>query len=343
MVTGTTKYVIILLITLVNCLGLKSQDLVFSQFYNAPMQLNPGLTGVTNAPRITLNYRNQWPTLPNAYTSYSASYDQYVESANSGFGLRLMTDQAGDGIYVTNRLAISYAYNMKFNDEIFIRGGMEVAMEQKNLNWNKLIFLDQLDPKTGFLNEFGNSIPTSETAPASNSQLYPDFGAGVVLYSSRFYGGFNIKHINAPDEAWLSETEYATLPVYYSIHGGVEIDISNPYNNGRKPAFISPNILFAKQGNFQQLNVGAMINMWYIFGGVWYRTTFTNSDAAIFALGFQRGLVKVGYSYDWTISGLSGKSGGAHEVGLVLNFEETERYKRKRKGKQYNDCLKIFR
>ncbi len=343
MVTRTTNFVIIFLLLLLNCANLQSQDLVFSQFYSAPMQLNPGLTGVTYAPRLTFNYRNQWPTLPNAYTSYSAAYDQYVEGVNSGFGVSVMSDQAGNGIYVTNRITASYAYNMRFGEETFIRGGIEAALEQKNLNWGKLIFLDQIDPELGFTDEFGNPYPTNETAPASTTQLYPDIGAGLVLYSSAFYGGFNIRHVNAPDEAWLSETDFATLPIYYSIHGGAEINISNPYNNGKKPAFISPNILFAKQGNFQQLNLGALLSMWYIYGGVWYRTTFSNSDAAIFSLGFQKSLVKIGYSYDWTISGLSGKSGGAHEISLTLNFEETERFKRKRRGKQYNDCLKIFR
>jgi len=342
MVTKTTNIVIIFLLLLMSGV-LKSQDLVFSQFYAAPMQLNPGLTGVTQAPRLSFIYRNQWPTLPNAFTSYAASYDQYSSLLNSGFGIRLMSDQAGNGIYVTNRITASYAYNMRVGEETFLRGGLEVAAEQKNLNWSKLVFLDQINPELGFTDEFGNAYPTNETAPGSSSQLYPDIGAGIVLYSSQFYGGFNIRHINAPDEAWLADTEFATLPVYYSVHGGAEINISNPYNNGKKPAFISPNILFAKQGNFQQLNLGALLSMWYIYGGVWYRTTFTNSDAAIFSLGFQRGLIKVGYSYDWTISGLSGNSGGAHEVSLILNFEETDRFKRKIRGKQYNDCLKIFR
>jgi len=335
--------VIISLLLVMNSMTLKSQDLVFSQFYAAPMQLNPGLTGVTYAPRLSFNYRNQWPSLPNAYTSYAASYDQYAELLNSGFGISILSDQAGNGIYVTNRIMASYAYNMSVGEDLYLRGGFEAAIEQKNLNWSKLIFLDQINPELGFTDEFGNPYPTNETAPGSSSQLYPDFGAGLVLYSSKFYGGFNVRHLNAPDEAWLSDTEFATLPIYYSVHGGAEINISNPYNNGRKPAFISPNILFAKQGNFQQLNLGAMLSMWYIYGGVWYRTTFNNSDAAIFSLGFQRGLAKIGYSYDWTISGLSGKSGGAHEVSLILNFEETERYKRKIRGKQYNDCLKIFR
>jgi hypothetical protein len=65
------------------CLGflfgpLQAQDPVFTQFYAAPVQLNPALTGSTLAPRIALNYRNQWPAL-NAYVTYAASYEQFVE------------------------------------------------------------------------------------------------------------------------------------------------------------------------------------------------------------------------------------------------------------------------
>ena len=48
-----------------------AQDPVFSQFYATPMQLNPAFAGTTYAPRITLNYRNQWPSWPNAYTTYA--------------------------------------------------------------------------------------------------------------------------------------------------------------------------------------------------------------------------------------------------------------------------------
>ncbi len=321
-----------------------SQDQVFSQFFAAPLQLNPALTGVTQAPRITLNYRNQWPTLPNAYTSYAATYDQYFGKIKSGLGVSLLSDQAGDGIFITNRITASYSYTLSLDEDLFVRGGLEAGVEQKYLNWNKLIFLDQLDPLTGPVDEGGNPFPTEEGRPAQLTTFYPDFSAGLLAYSSKFYAGLTIKHINAPDESFLdTPTDFGVVPLMFSIHGGAEINLTNPYNNGRKPAFISPNLLFAKQGNFQQLNVGAYVSAWYIYGGAWFRHTFSNSDAAIFLVGFRKGIVKLGYSYDLTISGLSGKTGGAHEVSLILNFEESERFKNKSRGKQYNDCLKMFK
>ncbi|MEL7160766.1 MAG: type IX secretion system membrane protein PorP/SprF, partial [Bacteroidota bacterium] len=40
-------------------LGLQAQDPMFSQFYAAPLRLNPALAGVSTAPRVALNYRTQ--------------------------------------------------------------------------------------------------------------------------------------------------------------------------------------------------------------------------------------------------------------------------------------------
>ena len=52
------------------------QDPNFSQFFASPLTLNPALTGKFDGLyRIAGNYRNQWPTFNNAFTtaSFSAS------------------------------------------------------------------------------------------------------------------------------------------------------------------------------------------------------------------------------------------------------------------------------
>ena len=80
--------------------------------------------------------------------------------------------------------------------------------------------------------------------------------------------------------------------------------------------FISPNIIFTQQGTFQQLNMGLYIKKSSLTGGVWYR----NKDAFIITLGLESEYIKVGYSYDITISKLSLGSGGSHEVSMGFNF-----------------------
>jgi len=83
---------------------------------------------------------------------------------------------------------------------------------------------------------------------------------------------------------------------------------------------LSPNILFMKQQDFEQLNYGLYFSRYPVVGGIWYRQSFQNSDAVIALVGLQTGILKVGYSYDVTISKLSNASGGAHEISFSYQF-----------------------
>lgn len=64
-----------------------AQDPQFSQYYQAPLYLNPGFTGITPQQRLAINHRIQWPNLPQAFSTYSFSYDIFVDELKSGFGI----------------------------------------------------------------------------------------------------------------------------------------------------------------------------------------------------------------------------------------------------------------
>ena len=133
----------------------------------------------------------------------------------------------------------------------------------------------------------------------------------------------------------------------FTAHFGGQITLIKG-NKRKGGSFISPNVLFVNQGkDFGQLNAGAYLDFASsIFGGMWYRHSWTNGDAAIFLFGVQYEAFKIGYSYDFTISRLAvenGGSGGAHELSVTLNFENSSAFKRQRRSNRYNDCLQIFR
>src|SRR5215475_7487215 len=53
-----------------------AQDPHFSQFFSSPLTLNPAFTGKFDGNvRIAGNYRNQWPTINQAYKTGTASVD----------------------------------------------------------------------------------------------------------------------------------------------------------------------------------------------------------------------------------------------------------------------------
>lgn len=327
------------------CLSIgQAQDIMYSQFYAAPLQLNPAFAGNTNAPFISANYRNQWPSLK-AYQTYSVSYSQFLENLNSGIGFMLTTDDAGDGLYKTNRFGVNYAYKLKVNRDFNLKLGVEAGLMQTNVDWNSLIFLDQIDPINGPRDPGGALFPTEEVAPLDFNRSYFDVAAGLLAYGPVFYGGVSLKHLGTPDDGILgiNTNLYNGLPMRVSLHGGAQIPLGTR-NNRNSKTFISPNVLFVRQGDFGQVNGGAYAGLGMFFAGVWYRHAFGNADAVISLVGVKRDLLKIGYSYDATISQLAGTNpGGTHEISIILNFDESESVKARRRAGRYNDCLQMFR
>ncbi|HRN93135.1 MAG TPA: type IX secretion system membrane protein PorP/SprF [Chitinophagales bacterium] len=61
---STTRFKVNFIVLLIFCaftFSVKAQDVVMSQFYSAPLYLNPAMSGIAYGPRFTVNYRNQWP------------------------------------------------------------------------------------------------------------------------------------------------------------------------------------------------------------------------------------------------------------------------------------------
>jgi type IX secretion system PorP/SprF family membrane protein len=312
------------------------QDPIFSQYYAAPLQINPALAGNGYAPSFHLNYRNQWPEIPNAYQTYAASYDQYLDYLNSGVGVMLLADNSGDGVMKTIKLSGIYSYRLKVTEEMFVKFGADASVVQARLDWDKLVFLDQIDPENGATSPNGNPYPSAEVRPDDLTNTYLDISAGVLAYSKYIYGGFSIKHLNTPNETFLGIKDNLNegLPLRYSLHVGGEIPLFKN-NNSIKRSFISPNLLWIRQADFGQLNAGAYAGFGMIYGGAWYRYAKSNTDAVIFLVGIQKGLFKIGYSFDVTLSDLNSETAGAHEISLGIRLREPKQ--------DINDCLHLFR
>jgi len=300
--------VFISLTTIVN-----AQDPSFSQFYASPMYLNPALTGTTWCGRLTLNYKNQWPSLDGHFVNYNAAFDQSLDRINSGYGIMFNSDNMGDGAMKTNTISGLYSYHLQLGREMFLNAGFQATYIQTKLDWNKLVFGDMIDPVSGTI---GNV--TQETPPPNLSMGYVDFSAGTFFsYKGKYYGGFAAHHLTTPDNGFYNLTD-SQLQMKMTVHGGANFDVG--MNGHNEPIIVSPNILFQQQGKFHQLNVGCYVNYYPFVGGLWMRHNFENADAAIILLGFKQNNWKVGYSYDITLSEISNASGGAHEISFAWEF-----------------------
>jgi type IX secretion system PorP/SprF family membrane protein len=297
--------ILLLLLVFTVLLGdLKAQDPQFTQFYANPLYLNPAFAGTARCPRICMNYRNQWPNISGpTYVTYSSSFDMHFDALAGGVGALITTDDQGNGTLKTTNASIIYAYQAVVNRSFSLKFGLQATYMQKTLDKTKLNFGDMIDARRGFV------WNTQEVVP-SVSKKNVDFSAGILGYSKNYFFGIAVNHINQPDEGLLGTSQ---LPLKFTGHAGAIIPLGGKGNE----SYLSPGILFQAQQKFQQLNIGLQYVQGAFVAGLWYR----NSDAVIALVGVQNANFKFGYSYDVTISKLSGNTAGSHEISLQIQFE----------------------
>jgi type IX secretion system PorP/SprF family membrane protein len=294
----------------------ESQDAMFSQFYSNPLYLNPALAGTDDCARLMFNYRNQWPSLDNNFTTYSASADRYFKALSGGLGLMMISDNIGKGIMNTTRISAIYSVHIKLSSELNLNAGLEATFHQQKLKYEELIFRDMIDPSTGNINS-----GSSAEIPIDNSTVsVPDFASGLVLgISEKYFIGFAAHHIAQPALEFYANSKENLLYRKYTIHAGAKFDLGGGgYNPNENNFVLSPNILYQYQQAAQQLNVGVYLERKPLVAGIWYRYNVQNSDGVILLLGLSLNRIRVGYSYDVTLSKLKGTTGGAHELSLTL-------------------------
>lgn len=298
-----------------------SQDPEFSQFYANPLYLNPAMAGSNICPRAILNYRNQWPSLSKGYVTYNASYDQYIDKLHGGIGVLVNMDNAGAGILKTLTASLMYAYRLRAGKDLYINLALQGSYYQRTLGWDKLQFGDQIDDQLGFVN------PTNEQPPDNTTVGFPDFAAGLALgWKNKLYAGVAVHHLTEPNMAFYSSAE-SKLPMKITGDLGYNIDLSggSDFAEDGSDFYLTVAGLYQQQGQFHQVNAGLYVARYPLVIGAWFRHNFENPDAVIALVGLQFDKIKIGYSYDVSLSKLQGNSGGAHEVSFAWQFDCLEK------------------
>lgn len=305
--------------------AVSAQDIPFSQFYANPLYLNPAFAGSVIAPRISLNYRAQWPGLVSAFTTVSASYDQYFNDLHGGLGFIVMTDRQGDhGMLSTNMVGAMYSFRFQVSREIFVNAALQASLVNNNLNWN----LDYMRWPDQILDDLGISFPTGAQKPENCSNFNVDFNAGVLVFGSKWYAGFAASHLTQPNQGFYSEDP---VSMKFTVHAGGLINVSEERRRqsslGLGTPIISPNIVYQMQNGMHYFNYGLYLDWMPFMVGVWMRHGVENIDAFIFMAGVQQDYFKVGYSYDVTVSKLANNTAGSHEIsfGFLLPVPEQKK------------------
>ena len=304
--------------------NLAAQDPQFSQYYAAPMYLNPGLVGINQKGSFGVNYRSQWPNIDANFETYSFYIDNHFEDKYSSVGLIFTTDKEGIVGLASNTIGLQYAYQVELTRRWTFRPGVEFAYYTRDLNFDKLTFGDQFD-QNGLVNPV-----SAETFNTGLKAKFFDISFGGIFYTPDLWIGGAVHHITEPNQS-LTDGD-AKLPRRTSLHGGYRISLRPSSGSGVATAStpersVTPSFSYRSQGNFDQLDLGAFVTLEPLLLGVWYRGIpvrkvdgVANSESIIFMLGLQQARTTIGYSFDYTISDLGIGTGGAHEISFTYTF-----------------------
>lgn len=283
-----------------------AQDHLYSQFFNAPIYLNPSLTGQFDGDlRVNMIYRNQWSALGGDLSYLNASVDVAVPKLSGGIGLSFNRSSEGTAFLTKNNIAATYSYSVG-GDEFLASFGLQAGFTNRGIDWSKLVFSDQIDRRLGYI---PGSISSAQLPEVSNRFFFdPALGVNFVYRNAML--GASIYHINRPDESF-SGTQ-ARLPARIAINASFKIPLSyNIYSyDDQDGAYLIPSVVYYKQANVSSISAGAQFKYKGFNTGVWYRTNQEGgSDALVVSLIFDVFLnrrdnekVRVGLSHDATTS-----------------------------------------
>lgn len=301
-----------------------AQDLHFSQYFNAPLLVNPANTGFIpdGDYRLGINYRKQWASvISNPYKTFSVFGDGQLfgdrfENGWIGVGGSILRDVAGTGNLTSTKTSASIAYHQAIGLGSLLSAGFNLGWVNKRIDFTKLTFDNQWNGKF-----FDVAIPSGE-AFAVNQINYFNLQAGVnyAYYPNEntyVNAGASVSNINRPKEDWF-ENENATnaiAPRYTAF-------VNGSFKAGDNTWIVNPNVYVSKMSTAWEIVFGANAqrnlsgdgNSQLILGA-YYRV----SDAVIPMVGFQQGTYRLTVSYDATSSSLkqANATQGGYELSII--------------------------
>jgi type IX secretion system PorP/SprF family membrane protein len=320
----------LLLPLLLLALTASAQDPQFSQWYAAAQYLNPALTGNTHQDRIALNYRLQWPGVQPGYETYMAAYDHRFSTAPVGMGAMVLRDKAGSSGLTSTTIGMSYSYEARINYKRAIRGGVRLGYTMRGVNPDGYLFADQV------IRDNAPQTIEPNLVPRTN---YLDLAGGLMYYSESLWAGVSVNHLNKPNMSLMVDGQ-APLERRMSVHAGYRFPIDGQRTVAKSETRMTLATHYKMQGKWDQLDLGAYADHHQFTAGLWYRGLpivkaykpgYGNNEAVVLMIGYQtENQLRFVYSYDITISKLTMRSAGAHEISLIYEWPKQVK-KRKHK------------
>jgi type IX secretion system PorP/SprF family membrane protein len=293
---------LLLMLSMAACFVSNAQfDPNFTQYMFNEAIINPGYAGSRECLSGTMLYRQQWVGLDGAPTTLTGSIHSPIMGGKMGAGINFVNEKIG----VSQRTSVS------------ANGAYRLGLKNATLSFGLQLGLVSLSENLSQLNLQNDQ----QFMMSSGKRTAPNLGFGMFYSTAKWYGGLSIPRMiyNRIDVATGSTEVQNSFNVdyfHYYLTGGGVISVNNMIK-------VRPNaMLKVVKGAPTQLDLNANVLFNdFIWTGIGYRT----GDAVNVMLGaFINKQLRIGYSYDYTLSMLQDYNTGSHEVmiGYDLNFSK---------------------
>ena len=300
-----------------------SQDLHFSQHFNSPLNISPGLTGVFNGDyRVVGNYKRQWQNVPVDYLTFSGAVDIKLDqyggrNGNFNIGLLFDYDEAGDLELSLANIAGLVSYSIRLGKKNFITPGISLGFNQRRLKpgnattgnqWNGFEF----DPSIPAEVPFVDNISFADIALGANYRYQKGFRKFLDL-------GIGLNHLFSPSQTFEEAPDYeADLARRWNVYGMLTHALASKLD-------LIVNALYQNQNPHQEILLNAQAKIYLnrdaerdkaLHLGIGTRL----GDSFYPMIALQMGRWYGSASYDFTYSDFNNTVGGSKNGGLELHI-----------------------
>lgn len=303
-------------------LGSLAQDIHFSQFNFSPINQNPANTNLFDGDyRFVANYKNQWPSVPVRFNTFSASAEMNFKTlANGdriGGALLFYFDRAGDSKFQALNVAVSPSYiktlGAKKNHALSV--GVQLGFVNRSISYDQLYFDNQWNGDV-----YNPNIPVDETFLRNRFGFF-DLGAGIAYKWTKTERtsltiGFGATHLTQPSQTFFNSTSVKLNP-RYSAHVRAQIKVA-------KRLDILPEFMFQRQDVKQEFLYGAHLK-YYLPVKIPHTVALNlgayarSAEATWLLAGVDFDQWQVNMSYDINVSKLTAASryNGGFEMSVI--------------------------
>ncbi len=294
---------------------LNAQDFHYSQFYNAPMSVNPALTGIFNGDeRLSGSLRDQWRSVPVPWFNFSVGYDRkfYSKKSTKGFfggGVYFNYDKQGDSNLTLANINLSGSYTRILNRNNLLTLGALVGYSSRGFDPSGLTWDRQWDQAR---NEVVRGAGSGETFEFERFG-FVETGLGLNYRwqkstRTKLDLGLGAFHLTTPTAKFNVATNEQSLPIRLSFYGIYSRELTDKLD-------LQLDALYQNQSPYDELLFGGYLNFYlnqqrgkeFQFRvGVGYRTR-----KAIFPkVGLEFNNFFIAASYDIYLDEFSAEHGG---------------------------------